>query len=669
MPALSTERVCKWALRLGVVVLLVMAPWPFGSVTPRPAAMLSTALVAVCGLYVGTSVYYRKVQSLPGGLWLLAACGLVLLQQVPLPPGWSDAVAPAVGNFHAPLASFTGIDSWRTLSAEPFQTYWGALQLVSFVAAFYLASQLYRHGSTRRVLVYSLAILGVALSLFGVYQKARWGNVLYGLFPVPSATPYGPFVNHNNFAGFVEACGLLSLGTALGTVRRNPSLALLLGGASGLMGIALVLSHSRGGVIATSAGVIILIVLSRHRESRNRRWIVAGSIAVALFLAVFAPAGLSQRLSTFAALGEDGSVRFRIDLWSDSARLLADSPVVGTGLGTYASVIPGYRTGRDETRAEFAESDWIQLACETGLLGVSLTIAFLVAVGRLGLGAIRNESSNRNRGMLLGALAASGALLIHGLYDFNLHIPSNALLFAVLLGLLASGADSAALTWSSRRVFPVAATAIAVVVVWFAIAASDIGESRRITREIDPVLITADEFTASIQRVVRSRRTVAKNPETAHLLGRLYNEEAYRSKDAARYRDIRLDQAAGAFREAMKLAPARGLYWFELGWTEANRGNDETADVLFTRAFELEPQHSPMLANHASYLASRGRIDEALEQLERGRALVPGIRSIEAVSILAPFVGDDPIVLQRAAGVGVEGDAALAKYLTERAAR
>jgi tetratricopeptide (TPR) repeat protein len=271
--------------------------------------------------------------------------------------------------------------------------------------------------------------------------------------------------------------------------------------------------------------------------------------------------------------------------------------------------------------------------------------------------------------MLLGALAASGALLIHGLYDFNLHIPSNALLFAVLLGLLASGADSAALTWSSRRVFPVAATAIAVVVVWFAIAASDIGESRRITREIDPVLITADEFTASIQRVVRSRRTVAKNPETAHLLGRLYNEEAYRSKDAARYRDIRLDQAAGAFREAMKLAPARGLYWFELGWTEANRGNDETADVLFTRAFELEPQHSPMLANHASYLASRGRIDEALEQLERGRALVPGIRSIEAVSILAPFVGDDPIVLQRAAGVGVEGDAALAKYLTERAAR
>ena len=662
----SVEHISSWALRLGVLVLVLLAPWPFGSVTPRPTALLSASLVALCGLYVTTRMYYRKLHPLPVWLWLVGLCGLVLLQQVPLPPGWADVFAPAVGNFYEPLRGLIEIDRWHSMSAEPFQTRWGLLQLVSLAAAFYMTTQLYRHGPDRRVMVYSLAMLGVALALFGVYQKARFGNVLYGRFPVPSGNPYGPFVNHNHFAGFVEACGLLSLGTALGTARRNPSLALLLGGGSGLMGISLVLSHSRGGLIAAGAGVVLLAVLSRREESRGRQWIVGGTVAVFLFLAAFAPASLSERLSTLGNPREDSSIQFRLDLWSASTGLFADSPVVGTGLGTHASVIPGYRSGLDETRAEFAESDWFQLACETGLLGLFLTIGFLVSVGRLGLHAIVNETSNRNRGMLLGALAACAALVVHGIYDFNLHIPSNALLFAILWGFLASGDDAVPLTWSSRRVFPVFAAVIAAVIVSFTIVTSDIGESRRLTREIDPVLTTSDEFTDSIQRLVRSRRTVPQDPESAHLLGRLYNEEAYRSPDSARYREVRLDQAAGAFREAMSLAPARGLYWFELGWTEANRGNDEIADVLFTRAFKLEPQHSPMRANYASYLASRGRIDEALVQLERGRELQPGIRPLDALNILAPFVSEDPVLLQRAVGAGEEADAALETYRASR---
>lgn len=214
--------------------------------------------------------------------------------------------------------------------------------------------------------------------------------------------------------------------------------------------------------------------------------------------------------------------------------------------------------------------------------------------------------------------------------------------------------------------FPILAVVMAALVVSFAVVTVDIAQSRRLTREIDPVLAPADEFTDSIQVLVRSRRSAPGNPETAHLLGRLYNEEAYRSRDAARYREVRLDQAAGAFREAIRLAPARGRYWFELGWTEANRGNDGTADHLFTRAFELEPQQSAMRANYASYLASRGRIDEALVQLERGRELRPGIRPWDALNILAPFVGDEPALLRRAVGTGEEADAALENYRGSR---
>lgn len=664
MRTTSTERIFTSTLRLGLLALVLASPWPFGSVTPRPAALLSVALVTLCGVYVVTRVYYKKLGPPPMWTWLGAVVALLLLQQVPMPHAWTDVGAPAVGSFYEPLRGIAVADEdwWHAMSAEPFQTRWGLMQFISFVAAFYLASQLLRRSSDRRWLVYSVAALGVALALFGVYQKARFGTMLYGRFNVPSATPFGPFVNHNHFAGFVEACALVTLGTALGTARRSSSLALLLGGSAGLMGISLVLSHSRGGLFATGAGIVVLALLSGRVQTGARRWIAAGAVAVALFLAAFAPASLSERLSTLGRPGEDDAIQFRLDLWSDSMGIVADSPVLGTGLGTYASVVPAYRTGTDETRAEFAESDWVQLLCETGLLGLLLAVGLLVSIGRRSLEAIANEPSTRNWGTLVGALAASAALVVHGFYDFNLRIPSNVLLFAVLLGMLASKVEATPFTWSSRRAFPFCAAFIGIVVVSFAIVTLDIGDSRRITREIDPLLTTPDEFTDSIQRVVRSRRTVPLNAATAHLLGRLYNEEAYRSPDSARYREVRLEQAALAFNESMRLAPARGRYWFELGWTEANRGNDDAADVLFARALELEPQESSMRANYAAYLASRGRIDDALVQIERGRALRPGIPPLDAVTILAPYVGDDPVLLRRAAGDGEDAEAALATY-------
>ena len=656
---------CTWALRLTLLALVLASPWPFGSVTPKPATLLSAALVVACGLFLLSRVYYERLRPPPLWWWLAGALALALVQQLPLPPPWAQTIAPAVGNVYQSVQELTGVVSWHPLSVEPFQTWWGLLQLMSFVAAFYLASQLFRHGPDRRVLAYALTLLGVALALFGVYQNARYGHVLYGRYEVPSGNPYGPFVNHNHFAGFVEACALVSLGTAVGSARRSPSLALLLGGAAGLMGISLLLSHSRGGLIAAGVGVAVLAVLLRADEGRSRRWMAAGALAVCLFVVAFAPASLSQRLSTLASPSEDSAIRFRLDLWRDSTGLFIDSPVVGTGLGTYASVIPAYRTDLDETRAEFAESDWIQLACETGLVGLLLAIGFLVTVIRRGLDRLTEETSRRNRGMLAGAVAAS-ALIVHGLYDFNLHIPSNALLFAVLVGTLASD-ETTASGWRSRRAFPFAAAVVGAVVVAFTILVSDIGDSRRLTREIDPVLISAEDFTESIQKLVRSRRTVSLNAETAHLLGRLYNEEAYRSHDAARYREVRLEQAAAAFRDAMSLAPARGRYWFELGWTEANRGNDDDADALFTRAFELEPQHSGMRANYASYLASRGRIDDALVELERGRELQPGIRPLEALNVLAPFVSGDLALLRRAVGEGEEAESALETYRSSRA--
>ncbi|MGH9388340.1 MAG: hypothetical protein ACRD1Z_01920, partial [Vicinamibacteria bacterium] len=99
------------------------------------------------------------------------------------------------------------------------------LHLLSLGCAFHLANRLFRKSAERNFLAYSLAAVGVALSLFAVYQKARFGTVLYGWVPVESGTPFGPFVNHNHFAGYVEAAALVALGASIGLSRRASALA------------------------------------------------------------------------------------------------------------------------------------------------------------------------------------------------------------------------------------------------------------------------------------------------------------------------------------------------------------------------------------------------------------------------------------------------------------
>jgi O-antigen ligase len=650
-----------------LILLVVASPWPFGSVTPRAASTLAAALLVLYGGYWTIQLARERRATVPHGwIWIVSGLCFIGLQNVPLPSALVALAAPAVARAYAPLG--TELDStvgsgWHPISIEPFRTDWSLLQLLGLACAFHLANRLFRRSAERNLLAYGLALAGVALSLFAVYQKARFGTLLYGRVPVESGTPFGPFVNHNHFAGYVEAAALVALGAAIGLSRRASSLALLLGGTSILIGIAHLLSHSRGGLLALGAGLATLAWLSRGPETgaARRFLLVGGGLAVVSFLLVFAPASLSQRLASFGSPAQDDSLHFRIQLWSDSLGLWASSPIVGTGLGTYAAAIPPYRSGPNEIRAEFAESDWLQLLCEAGLIGAVLAALLIASSLKAGLREARVETSDRSRGVLHGVAAAAVALSVHGFVDFNFRVPSNALLFAVLLGVIAPAGTKFA--WEGRKLLRYSAgLGLTGLTLAAALWTLRLGWSDELNRRVNPLLARPEEFTDLIQALGKSRSAVPSNADTSYLLGRLYNEEAYRSREQDRYRELRLEQAGEAFRESLRRAPARGRTWFELGWTEANLGRDAEADRLFSLALTLEPHWANLRANYALYLVSRTRIDEALVQIEAARALEPGLSPLDALSIVGPYVKHDLHLLRRAVGIGPEADLALESF-------
>jgi O-antigen ligase len=442
-------------LALGVLVAIaVLAPWSFGAVLP--GALLAVAVLALlaAALALGAGAWRGGLALPVVPLWPLAGFVVVgLLQLVPLPDALHSLLAPgshAVWRPAVPEVAAVLGGAARPVSVDPDSTLRGlalagGLALLALLAAPALSRP---DRAVRAVAVVGAA--GFALSAYAVFARARFGALLYGRFVVPTVSPFGPFVNKNHFAGWVAMAALLVAGLALGLADRargrrgdwttDPRAGgVILGVVAALaMALAGLVSLSRGGAAALAAGAGCLAALRifRGRSVRRRSGLlpslvlagVLGSILVALV-----PPEARERMRTLSGAS------FRLDTWRDSLRLTASSPVLGHGLGAFHDAYPRFKRGHASVRVEHAENDYLETLAEMGAPGLALSVAglalLLAAAGR----GVATGPDRSVRGIGTGALAALVALAVHSAVDFDLRIPSNAAL-AALVAAAAAGA-------------------------------------------------------------------------------------------------------------------------------------------------------------------------------------------------------------------------------------
>src|SRR5215510_9694637 len=108
------------------------------------------------------------------------------------------------------------------------------------------------------------------------------------------------------------------------------------------------------------------------------------------------------------------------------------------------TAFPMYSQNDGSLRVEYAHNDYLQVLSDGGVVGGVLSAWFLVALGRAFLRAMRSMNQ-RVRAVALGSGAGVFAILVHSLFDFNLQIPSNALLFLLLAAVIwSASAEEAA---------------------------------------------------------------------------------------------------------------------------------------------------------------------------------------------------------------------------------
>jgi O-antigen ligase len=229
----------------------------------------------------------------------------------------------------------------------------------------------------------------------------------------------------------VELTALPGLAVLVDRALEREKLALLLVMTIVPVG-ALFFSASRGGIVAFVFACFLLRVLARGERIRKNRWRSVLTFA-ALAGAFIVWLGMSDTLERFGQLKAEGiSADRRVSMYRDTCKMIRERPWMGTGLGTLVAVYPGFETHYDGRIVDHAHNDYLELLADTGIVGGLCGLAFLVLLARGGLDNWRKSENPCVRSVQAGALAGCGGILLHSLVDFNLHIPSNGLLFLLL---------------------------------------------------------------------------------------------------------------------------------------------------------------------------------------------------------------------------------------------
>jgi O-antigen ligase len=182
----------------------------------------------------------------------------------------------------------------------------------------------------------------------------------------------------------------------------------------------------------------LLAIIYVSRQSGKMR--LGPAIAFVLVVAsLIAWLGVGRDLERFSTKGlGEVTVDRRWTMTKGTLRVFLAHPVTGAGLGTLAVEFPRYDTGYDGKLVDHAHNDYAELLAELGLPGAICGIAFLWLLLQASIRALQRTQGHFSVAYHIAALVACAGLLLHSFVDFNLHIPSNALLFIIQAGLLAS---------------------------------------------------------------------------------------------------------------------------------------------------------------------------------------------------------------------------------------
>ena len=425
----------------GLISVLIFTPLPYGSVEPWSQAVFECAIFALAFLWC--------IHTILNGSWspgesrlffpLIALAVLATWQSL----SWSQS-------------DIAGVKIVNALSADRFESWIFALRLLALTIAGVIAVRFTRNSLRLTILVSAIIFIAITSAVFGIVRLTMQHTDGFLLSSLHTGGGFSQFINKNHFAFIVEpAMGLL---IAMTLLRRDAGQRrLFYVSAIILLWAALVMSRSRGGVLAVTAEMIVaalrFVYSGKSRRTvennctRRARTLAVTAITVAAILVIITTTMIwlgGDQLSTgvetaTTEITSDASDAHegarRRDIWRATMRMARAHPIAGAGFGGYWAEIPVYHDASGVLTPQQAHNDYLELLASGGVIGAALFVWFAVAL----IQQCRHAAQAFNglqRVIAFGSIIGIFGVALHSLVEFGLHITANALAFVMLLSLL-----------------------------------------------------------------------------------------------------------------------------------------------------------------------------------------------------------------------------------------
>src|SRR5574337_144557 len=459
-PIPRSDRFLLWTLTL----LLLFTPLAFGTVEVWSIAVAELLMLSMGVVWLAQMIRNGRIQfdQTPFTIPILSFLALMLFQMVPLPLNTIALLSPAAYSVYSAAASALDLQfEWRTISLNPIATCEEFLRVLTYAMLFWVVLTCFRTRERVERVIVTIIGIGFFLAVFAIIQKYSSNGRIYWIRETAQGgEPFGPYVNRNHFAGYMEIALPLTIGYILAQsavhthrlgIRRRlllwtshqTSKSILLLFAAIFMGAALLLTGSRGGLVSFAGSMVFFVIMAIMKQTAHSRAVRLALACCGLTLVAAIWIGGNSAFLSLERLEktlQEPSTDERALLWRDTLRMANDYLRLGSGFNTFEEVFPAYKTSTTQMIFQYAHNDYLQLLAEGGIVAFSLIGWFIVAWYRKVIARWLTRHDPFAVYLALAGMTAVFAMLIHSLSDFNLHIPANAVATVTVLSITLNAA-------------------------------------------------------------------------------------------------------------------------------------------------------------------------------------------------------------------------------------
>ena len=258
---------------------------------------------------------------------------------------------------------------------------------LEFVLVILLGGQYLRTRRQVWTIIVLVCLAGISQAFYG-YIQALFSLGPQSFIRDASLRVYGTFDQPNPYAGYINIP--LSIALALTLLGHVWLTRILAGITTFLLGTAEYLTLSRGGEMAIAAALVFIILAGMPRIRVFIRVLIilllaffeallAGWIPQYFFTPLLRFLGLVQ-ISFIEPSVQDFSAAERLAHWFAGLHMFLDHPLLGVGIGNYADAYPRYFITIFTDPLGHAHNYYINIAAETGTIGLIAFVLFLIAV-------------------------------------------------------------------------------------------------------------------------------------------------------------------------------------------------------------------------------------------------------------------------------------------------